>query len=236
MKKDEYIASAVSKISNRKAKRELEAELEAHIDDLTELYLEQGFAQSEAEEKAVESMGDYLELSREMEQLYKGTGCFSRIIRFLLKTILMLLLLFLTYRACVLFYPIDCFNDSDVRAYTPSGINGRHRVEWAWTDIEEYWVFKLTDSQSEELSKDLTESYWAELNSSPLREYDWSVYGNVFKKQTDLTDNCYICVFDMYSKEFITDSTVNIIDKTDHWVIIIYDRTNEYYYCIHQSI
>lgn len=64
MKKDEYIASAVSKISNRKAKRELEA----HIDDLTELYLEQGFAQSEAEEKAVESMGDYLELSREMEQ------------------------------------------------------------------------------------------------------------------------------------------------------------------------
>ena len=69
MKKDEYIASAVSKISNRKAKRELEAELEAHIDDLTDLYLEQGFAQSEAEAKAVESMGDYLELSREISSI-----------------------------------------------------------------------------------------------------------------------------------------------------------------------
>lgn len=36
MRKNEYIASAVSKISNKKAKRETEAELAEHIDELIE--------------------------------------------------------------------------------------------------------------------------------------------------------------------------------------------------------
>ena len=236
MRKDEYIATAVSKITNKKAKRETEKELAAHIDELIEFYLDRSGSKEEAEEKAVADMGDSEKVSQEMGKLYKGTGCLSRIIKFLLKVCLMILILVVIYKAYILLSPIDCFNNSDVKIYTPSGINGRHHIEWLWTDIEEYWIFKLTRSQSDELNKDLSENYWVKLDSSPLLQFDWDSYDNVFKKQTDLTENCYICVYDVYSKEFITDRTENIIDTTTNWVIVIYDKANEYYYCIHQSL
>lgn len=236
MRKDEYIASAVSKITNKKAKRETEKELAAHIDELIDRYVNSGYTAPEAEEKAVAEMGDSEKVSQEMGKLYKGTGCLSRIVKFLLKVCLMILILVVIYKAYILLSPIDCFNNSDVKIYTPSGINGRYHLEWLWTDIEEYWVFKLTRSQSDELNKDLSENYWVKLDSSPLQQFDWDSYDNVFKKQTDLTENCYICVYDVYSKEFITDRTENIIDTTTNWVIVIYDKANEYYYCIHQSL
>ena len=236
MRKEEYIAEAVSKISNRKAKRETEKELAAHIDELIEFYLDRSGSKEEAEEKAVADMGDSEKVSQEMGKLYKGTGCLSRIIKLLLKVCLMILILVLIYKAYILLSPIDCFNNSDVKIYTPSGINGRYHLEWVWTDIEEYWIFKLTRSQSDELNKDLSENYWVKLDSSPLSQFDWNSYDNVFKKQTDLTENYYICVYDVYSKEFITNRTENIIDTTTNWVIVIYDKANEYYYCIHQSL
>ncbi len=236
MRKDEYIATAVSKISNKKAKRETEKELAAHIDELMDFYINNGMAEEDAEERAVSDMGDSEKVSQEMGKLYKGTGCLSRIVKFLLKVCLMILILVVIYKLYILFSPIDCFNNSDVKIYTPSGINGRYHIEWLWTDIEEYWFFKLTRSQSDELNKDLSENYWVKLDSSPLLQFDWDSYDNVFKKQTDLTENCYICVYDVYSKEFITDRTENIIDTTTNWVIVIYDKANEYYYCIHQSL
>lgn len=236
MRKDEYIATAVSKISNKKAKRETEKELAVHIDELIDRYVNSGYTAAEAEKKAVSDMGDSEKVSQEMGKLYKGTGCLSRIIKFLLKVCLMILILVVIYKAYILLSPIDCFNNSDVKIYTPSGINGRHHIEWLWTDIEEYWFFKLTRSQSDELNKDLSENYWVKLDSSPLLQFNWDSYDNVFKKQTDLTENCYICVYDVYSKEFITDRTENIIDTTTNWVIVIYDKANEYYYCIHQSL
>ena len=236
MRKEEYIATAVSKITNKKAKRETEKELAAHIDELIDRYVNSGYTAPEAEERAVADMGDSEKVSQEMGKLYKGTGCLSRIVKFLLKVCLMILILVVIYKLYILFSPIDCFNNSDVKIYTPSGINGRYHIEWLWTDIEEYWFFKLTRSQSDELNKDLSENYWVKLDSSPLLQFDWDSYDIVFKKQTDLTENCYICVYDVYSKEFITDRTENIIDTTTNWVIVIYDKANEYYYCIHQSL
>ncbi len=236
MRKEEYIATAVSKITNKKAKRETEKELAAHIDELIDRYVNSGYTAPEAEERAVADMGDSEKVSQEMGKLYKGTGCLSRIVKFLLKVCLMILILVVIYKVYILLSPIDCFNNSDVKIYTPSGINGRYHIEWLWTDIEEYWFFKLTRSQSDELNKDLSENYWVKLDSSPLLQFDWDSYDNVFKKQTDLTENCYICVYDVYSKEFITDRTENIIDTTTNWVIVIYDKANEYYYCIHQSL
>ena len=93
MRKEEYIATAVSKISNRKAKLETEKELAAHIDELIDRYVNSGYTAAEAEEKAVAEMGDSEKVSQEMGKLYKGTGCLSRIIKFLLKVCLMILIL-----------------------------------------------------------------------------------------------------------------------------------------------
>ncbi len=43
MRKEEYIATAVSKITNKKAKRETEKELAAHIDELIDRYVNSGY-------------------------------------------------------------------------------------------------------------------------------------------------------------------------------------------------
>ena len=74
MRKDEYIASAVSKISNRKAKRETEAELAEHIDELTESYLDRNMTAEEAEQRAVADMGTPESVSSSLGKLHTGAG------------------------------------------------------------------------------------------------------------------------------------------------------------------
>lgn len=70
MKKDEYIASAVSRIKNKKAKWETACELAEHIDELTEFYLGRGYNETDAEEKAVEEMGPPETVSEELAKLH----------------------------------------------------------------------------------------------------------------------------------------------------------------------
>ena len=74
MRKDEYIATAVSKISNRKAKRETEKELAAHIDELVNHYTKNGWDADEAEERAVLDMGEAEAVSEKLGKLHKGAG------------------------------------------------------------------------------------------------------------------------------------------------------------------
>ena len=74
MRKDEYIASAVSKISNKKAKRETEAELAEHIDELTEFYLDRNMTVEEAEQRAVADMGTPESVSSSLGKLHTGAG------------------------------------------------------------------------------------------------------------------------------------------------------------------
>lgn len=74
MKKDEYIASAVSKISNKKAKWETEAELAEHIDELTEFYLDRNMTAEEAEQRAVADMGTPESVSSSLGKLHTGAG------------------------------------------------------------------------------------------------------------------------------------------------------------------
>ncbi|MBR0542624.1 MAG: hypothetical protein IJK26_10550 [Clostridia bacterium] len=70
MKKYAYISQAISEIKNKKAQQEVERELSAHIDDLTEFYIKQGFSQLEAEEKAVEDMGEVDEIAEKFGKLH----------------------------------------------------------------------------------------------------------------------------------------------------------------------
>ncbi len=74
MRKDEYIATAVSKITNKKAKRETEKELAAHIDELIEFYLDRSGSKEEAEEKAVADMGEAQSISQKLGKLHTGAG------------------------------------------------------------------------------------------------------------------------------------------------------------------
>ena len=74
MRKDEYIASAVSKITNRKAKRETEKELAEHIDELIEHYTKNGWIGIDAELRAVADMGEPEAVCQELGKLHRGAG------------------------------------------------------------------------------------------------------------------------------------------------------------------
>ena len=76
MRKAEYIAEAVSKITNRKAKRETEKELAGHIDELIEFYLDRSGSKEEAEEKAVADMGEAQSISQKLGKLHTGAGVY----------------------------------------------------------------------------------------------------------------------------------------------------------------
>ncbi len=70
MRKDEYINEVISKIENKKARREVEKELSAHIDDRISYYTDAGWDEETANEKAMEHMGKAEEVAEEMGKLH----------------------------------------------------------------------------------------------------------------------------------------------------------------------
>lgn len=112
MRKDEYIASAVSRIKNKKAKWETACELAEHIDELTEFYLNRSSSKEEAEERAVADMGGPELIADKMRELHKegiSRTILALTIVGIVKTVLALICYkgyysggFLNYFACAL--------------------------------------------------------------------------------------------------------------------------------------
>ena len=71
MRKEEYIQEVISRIENKKARREVEKELSAHIDDRISYYTDAGWDEQTANEKAMEHMGKSEEVAEEMGKLHR---------------------------------------------------------------------------------------------------------------------------------------------------------------------
>ena len=71
MRKEEYINEVISKIENKKARREVEKELSAHIDDRISYYTDAGYDEETANIKAMEHMGEPENVGVQMASLYK---------------------------------------------------------------------------------------------------------------------------------------------------------------------
>ena len=70
MRKEEYIREVVSRIENKKARREVEKELSAHIDDRISYYTDAGWDEETANVKAMEHMGTPEKVAEQMGILY----------------------------------------------------------------------------------------------------------------------------------------------------------------------
>lgn len=73
MDKNTYLGEVVSLIRSKYAKREIYKELEAHIDDRITYYLESGYDEKYAEEKAIEHMGEASRVAENMQKLHNNT-------------------------------------------------------------------------------------------------------------------------------------------------------------------
>ena len=131
--------------------------------------------------------------------------------------------------------PKSVFSNSDPLVYIPFGIASRHKVNSYFKEYDEYWIYKICSNQAEKLKENISEEYWEDLGLSHIERFPQE-YDDVFTDKTNLNQNCYICIYDVAKNEFITSKDEKILEITTHWVIIIYDETNKYYYFIHQSL
>lgn len=70
MRKEEYIQEVISRIENKKARREVEQELSAHIDDRISYYTDAGWDEQTANEKAMSNMGKTEDVADKMRKLH----------------------------------------------------------------------------------------------------------------------------------------------------------------------
>lgn len=70
MDKSDYINKATEKIFSLKAKRKVSIELEQHIDEKIDFFIEIGYENDAAQEKALEAMGEAEEVSKQLGELH----------------------------------------------------------------------------------------------------------------------------------------------------------------------
>ena len=76
-KKEDYLQAVGQEIRWRRARRQLTRELSDHIADQEADFLSQGMDPQEAARRAVEEMGDPVEVGQSMNQLHRPKRCFS---------------------------------------------------------------------------------------------------------------------------------------------------------------
>ncbi len=78
MRKEEYIQKVVSRIGDYVAKKDFERELSAHIEDRISYYLDAGWDEDTATEKALEHMGEPEEVAEKMGKLHMDYNTLSK--------------------------------------------------------------------------------------------------------------------------------------------------------------
>ncbi|MBE6836212.1 MAG: hypothetical protein E7515_08210 [Ruminococcaceae bacterium] len=93
MRKEEYIQEVISRIENKRAKREVEKELSAHIDDRISYYTDAGYDEETSNNKALEHMGDPGKVGIQMAKIHKRNVlkviAISLLIAFLLTSVVL---------------------------------------------------------------------------------------------------------------------------------------------------
>lgn len=98
MKKDDYINSVLSSFVGRN-KEMIKDELESHLEDRIERFVEMGYTSSQAEQMAVEKMGNAEILGAEMTKIHSKRTAVDTFCVLLIANIGWLILLFLTFLA-----------------------------------------------------------------------------------------------------------------------------------------
>ncbi|MGO5010528.1 permease prefix domain 1-containing protein [Niallia sp. Sow4_A1] len=70
MKRDAFLNEVMKQIKSKKAKRDVRTELEYHLNNSKSKWMEKGISEVEAEEKAVEQMGNPIILGTELNKLH----------------------------------------------------------------------------------------------------------------------------------------------------------------------
>lgn len=107
MKKNDYISTVLKGVNNESKKKNIEAELDSHISDSKDFYEEIGYDDEEAEEIAVERMGDAEPVAEQFAMIHNKSKFGTVIVTALTFIILYIIDLF----SCYNYYIDNVFNN-----------------------------------------------------------------------------------------------------------------------------
>ena len=109
-------------------------------------------------------------------------------------------------------------------------------VHWNWTDIYEYYVFKLSNREEEIIIQEAENCNWSEMTSLHVNKLEHFESYNAFLDCTYRHHKCYICIYDEQNNQIITNSDNDIYHDTTGWIIFLYDTETNKYYCVFQTM
>ena len=119
--------------------------------------------------------------------------------------------------------------------YTPTKPAYKY-YHWNWTDIYEYYVFKLSNREEEIIIQEAENCNWSEMTSLHVNKLDHFESYNEFLDCTYRYHKCYICIYDEQNNQIITNSDNDIYHDTTGWIIFLYDTETNKYYCVFQTM
>lgn len=104
---------------------------------------------------------------------------------------------------------------------------------WHWTDIYEYYVFRLSNREEGIIIQEAENGNWSELTPYHINELDYYEHYDEFLDYSYRYHKCFICIYDEQNNQIVTDSDN---DMPPNRIIFLYDTETNKYYCVFQTI
>lgn len=130
---------------------------------------------------------------------------------------------------------IDEYIKYNTNVYIPFGIPIKYHSTLVSIDTFDYWIFKLNDRQAKIINDEIENGYWEKMQLFHTLKLSHLDYIEIIQKHSSLQDDCYLCIYDLKTGKVITNSNEQITVDSSNWVVFVFDKTNNYYYCIHET-
>ncbi len=143
--------------------------------------------------------------------------------------------LFLSHIFLVYYGNIDGYIIENTKIYIPESTPKKYHSTPFSIDTFDYWIFKLNEYEASEIEKELENGNWNSIEQFHIYKLSELNYLKIIHKYSKLKSNCFLSIYDLKSGEIITNNDESIFLDSSNWVVFVYDKDEQYYYCIHES-
>ena len=128
---------------------------------------------------------------------------------------------------------IDSYITEKNIVYTPDTLAVKSHKDIISIDTFNYWIFKLNDEQKAEISEELDNGNWSQVNNLHLNKLSGFLYEEKEFEPIIYNSACKICVYDDFNGRIVTSEDKSVYDLLTQTIIFVYEPENGYYICIH---
>ena len=161
--------------------------------------------------------------------------CSVTLIILIIISIIITLWLFLSHIYLVYYGNIDEYIIENTKVYIPESTPKKYHSTKFSIDTFDYWIFKLNEDEASELEKELENYNWNQIEPFHIYKLSELDYLKIIHKYSLLQSNFYLCIYDLTTGKIITNNDESIFLDSSNWVVFLYDKDEQYYFCIHES-